>query len=379
MILLLVCTALVFPQTVLAAERLLDIESKSAIVIEASTGKVLYAKNANDRHYPASTTKMMTLIVALENGNLEDTVTVSAHAASTEGSSLELTAGEQLSLLNMLCGMMLISGNDATVAVAEHITGSVDKFAEMMTAKAHDIGANNTNFVNSSGLPDSNHYSTAADLAKIAAYGYKNPIFAKIVGIRHALIHSIGKDHDRDLYNENKLLVQYKGGNGVKTGYTEVAGQCLVSGAVRNGVQLVAVVLDSERMWDDSIRLLDFGFSQIKPEKLLSRGDVMGTVGVNGGKVDVIPLELASDIIVPVSDDDNDSFSTVVVAPNRVEAPVVVGQKVGEVKIYYKNKEFASVDLVAAEPAEEVKKKSFLGPIVGKIWGFLIYVVKNFA
>lgn len=184
----LVACVLLIPQVALTAGRVPDISAKSAIVIEATTGKVLYSKNADERRYPASTTKMMTLIVALEQGNLNDLVTASANAANTEGSSLWLQPGERLKMLDMLYGMMLVSGNDATVAIAEHIAGSVDSFARRMTDKAHSIGAQNTNFTNSSGLPDPNHYSTAADLARIAAYGYHNPLFTKIVSTQHTNI-----------------------------------------------------------------------------------------------------------------------------------------------------------------------------------------------
>ncbi|HMM21318.1 MAG TPA: D-alanyl-D-alanine carboxypeptidase family protein [Selenomonadales bacterium] len=352
------------------------ISAKAAIVIEASTGKVLYAKNADDRRYPASTTKMMTLIVALEHGNLDDIVTTSQNAANTEGSSLWLTAGEKLKMTEMLYGMMLLSGNDATVAIAEHISGSVDKFARLMTEKAHAIGAVNTHFTNSSGLPDPNHYTTASDLARIAAYGYKNPLFTQIISTKNIVIPWPGKDHDRDLYNENKLLWLYEGANGVKTGYTDAAGRCLVSGAKRDNIQLVAVVLDSDEMWEDSMRLLDYGFSQVKPQVMYNQGDILKTVRVMDGKTEYVPLATTGNIIVPVSEDDKEKFTTVIDVPARIEAPVTAGQKVGAVKAFYKNKEIASVDLVATE---SVERKSFFSFIWGSLWSFLTFLVKNFA
>ncbi|EAX46582.1 Serine-type D-Ala-D-Ala carboxypeptidase [Thermosinus carboxydivorans Nor1] len=365
---------LVLPNTGWSAP--LDLTAKSAIVIEASTGKVLYAKDAETKRYPASTTKMMTLIVALEHGNLNDIVTTSANAASTEGSSLWLAPGEQLKLLDMLYGVMLVSGNDATVAVAEHISGSVEKFARLMTEKAHAIGATNTNFTNSSGLPDPNHYTTAHDLAKIAAYGYKNPFFAEIVSTKHKVIPWPGKDHDRDLYNENKMLWLYDGANGVKTGYTEAAGPCLVSGAKRNNIQLIAVVLDSERMWEESMALLDYGFKQVKPMVLFNQGDIVKTVRVNNGKQETVRLVTKASSIVPVSADDKDQFRTVVEAPAKLEAPVVAGQKVGVVKTFYRDKEIAAVDLVAAD---SVERKSFFGLLWGSLWSFFTFVIRNLA
>ncbi|MCX7779840.1 MAG: D-alanyl-D-alanine carboxypeptidase [Negativicutes bacterium] len=367
---------LLAPSALAQAAAIDSLSAKSAVVIEASTGKVLFAKNAEERRYPASTTKLVTLITALEHGNLNDIVTTSANAASTEGSSLWLAAGEQLKMEDMLYGIMLVSGNDATVAVAEHISGSVEKFAKLMTEKAHAIGAVNTNFTNSSGLPDPNHYSTAHDLAKLAAYGYKNPIFAQIVGTKHKIIPWPGKNHDRELYNENKMLWRYEGGNGVKTGYTEAAGRCLVSGASRNGIQLIAVVLDSDYMWEDSMALLDYGFSQVKPVTLFHKGDIFKTVRVNNGKTDNVKAVASAAITVPVSEDDKGQFTTVVNTATAVEAPVKAGQKLGTLKVMYKNVEVSSVDLVAVE---EVERKSLFRLLWGSLWSFFTFVIRNFA
>lgn len=353
-----------------------EITAKSAIVIEASTGKVLYAKQAEEKRYPASTTKIMTLIVALEHGNLDDVVTASANAASTEGSSLWLSQGEQLKLLDMLYGVMLVSGNDATVAVAEHISGSISKFAQLMTEKAHAIGATSTNFTNSSGLPDPNHYTTAHDLAKITAYGYKNPLFVQIVSTKTKIIPWPGKDHARELFNENQMLWRYEGGNGVKTGYTEAAGRCLVSAANRNGIQLIAVVLDSEHMWEDSIALLDYGFKNIAPMTMFRQGDILKTVRVINGKSGSVKLLTNADIVAPVSESDKDEFKTEIEAPSKVEAPVKAGQKLGRVKLMYKNVEVGSADLVAGE---NVEHKSLFGLVWSSVWNFFTFIVKNFA
>lgn len=354
----------------------LEITAKSAIVMDARTGKVLYEKAAEEKRYPASTTKIMTLIVALEHGNLEDMVTASPKAASTEGSSLWLEPGEKLKMLDMLYGVMLVSGNDATVAVAEHISGSVPKFARLMTEKAHAIGAKNTNFVNSSGLPDPKHVTTAHDLAKIAAYGYKNPLFAQIVGTKDKVIPWPGKDHDRELYNENKMLWLLDGANGVKTGYTDDAGRCLVSAAKRNDIQLVAVVLDSERMWDDSMALLDYGFKQLKSLTLFHKGDILKTVKINGGKAGEVTLVTSSAMVVPVSENDQENFRTVIDAPGKIDAPVSAGEKVGVARVMYKDTEIATVDLLATDTVE---RKSFFGLLWGSVWSFFTFVVKNLA
>ncbi len=370
-------SALLTPATAICASPApLNLSAKAAIVIEASTGKIIYAANAEERKYPASTTKMMTLITALEHGNPNDIVTTSANAASTEGSSLWLTPGEQLKLMDILYGVMLVSGNDATVAVAEHISGSTDNFSKLMTEKARVIGANNTNFTNANGLPDPNHYSTAHDLAKIAAYGYKNPIFTQIVGTRHRIIPWLGKDHDRELYNENKMLVIYEGANGIKTGYTEAAGRCLVAGAKRGNIQLITVVLDADHMWEDSMALLDYGFKQVKPATMFKQGDILKTVPINNGKTTGIQLMMKDDIVIPISGNNRDEFKTIIDAPSQIEAPIAMGQKLGQVRISYKDKEYASVDLLAAETVE---RKTFFGLLWGSVWNFFTFVIKNLA
>ncbi len=353
-----------------------DITAQSAVVIEASTGKILYGKNARAKKYPASTTKIMTLITALEYGKLDELVTADERAVNTEGSTLWLALNEQMKLRDLLYGIMLVSGNDATVAVANHIAGSVEKYARLMTDKAHEIGAKNTNFTNTSGLPDENHYSTAYDLALITSYGYKNPQFVDIVSTKHKVIPWPGKSFDRELYNENKLLWEYEGANGVKTGYTESAGRCLVSAAVRNGVQIIAVVLDSEYMWEDSIKLLDYGFSKVDSRTILKKGDVLKTVRVFEGKNDLVKAVSANDVKVPVSDQDKNDFYFVLDTVKQVEAPVLSGQKIGTIKIFYREKMINTLDLVAET---DVKRKSLFEWLWLKIWGMLTFMIRFFA
>jgi D-alanyl-D-alanine carboxypeptidase (penicillin-binding protein 5/6) len=338
-----------------------EITAQAAIVMDAITGKVLYAKNAEERRYPASTTKIMTLIIALERGKLDDSVTAHADAVDTEGSTLWLSEGEKLSLQDMLYGMMLVSGNDATIAVADYIAGGPENFAKLMTEKAHAIGAMNTNFVNPNGLPDPNHYSTAHDLALITAYGYKIPEFRNIVSTKEKTMSWQGKATDRELSNENRMLWLYEGANGVKTGYTEAAGRCLVSGASRNGLQLIAVVLDSEFMWDDSIKLLDYGFESVKPQTLFYSGDILKTVRVFNGKSDRVKLLAADTLTVPEGEEGEYRIEFDV---NSLEAPILAGQKVGAARVYRYDNEIAAVDLIATDVIE---KKSFFG----LIWGFV--------
>ena len=314
----------------------------------------------------------MSLIVALEHSNLDEMVTTSKNASGTDGSTLWLAEGEKLKMIDLLYGIMLVSGNDATVAVAEHISGSVEKFSRLMTDKAHRIGAKDTNFTNPNGLPDPNHFSTAHDLARITAYGYKNFLFAEIINTKNKVIPWAGKDFDRDLYNENRMLWLYEGGNGVKTGYTDAAGRCLVSGAKRNGIQLITVVLDSDTMWDDSIALLDFGFNQVKPEAILSQDDILKTIRVANGKSSAVKLIASTNLVVPISGDNKEEFSTVIDSPNKVEAPVVKGQKLGEVRVFYQNTEIATVDLLASE---NIDRKSFFSMLTERVLSFFSFFI----
>ena len=247
-----------------AGDALPNVTATAAIVIEATTGQVIYARNAEQRMFPASTTKIMTLILGLEHGKLDETVTVGQNAFGVEGSSLYLEVNDKMPLGELLEGMILLSGNDAATAVAEHVAGNVPNFAAQMTKRAKELGCKNTNFTNPHGLPDPNHYTTAHDLALIAAYGYSLDKFENIVSLKekdYAWLHG----DDKKLQTENQMLKLYRGGNGVKTGYTQAAGRCLVSAAKRGDVQLVAVVLDSLFMWHDSVALLDYGFANVKP------------------------------------------------------------------------------------------------------------------
>ena len=353
-----------------------QVTAKAAIVMEATTGKILFAKNAEEIRYPASTTKIMTLLVALEKGNLDDNVIASQKASETDGSSLWLSPGEQMNMLDLMYGMMLISGNDATVALAEHIAGSVERYADLMNSKAREIGAENTRFTNTSGLPDPNHYTTAHDLAKIAAYGYKNPVFTKIVSTERKMIPWAGKSYDRDLYNENKMLWNYDGANGVKTGYTEAAGPSLVSSAKRGNIQLIAVVLDSDRMWLDSKALLDYGFSKIEPKLVYKQGEIIKSIRIKDGVEETVQLTLAEDIVFPVSFGDRQDFGTVVETPQNYSAPVNAGQSVGSVKLLYKGQVYGSVDLIAMQTIE---RKSLFGKLWTSLWNAVTFVMQKFA
>ncbi|WP_303841302.1 D-alanyl-D-alanine carboxypeptidase family protein [Selenomonas ruminantium] len=333
------------------ADPLQKLTARSAIVMDTVTGQVLYERDIDTRRYPASTTKMMTLIVALEHGRLDDIVTVSKHAEGVEGSTLWLVQGDKIPLGELLTGMMMHSGNDATVAVAEHIAGSVPAFVEMMNEKAAEIGAYNTHFVNPNGLPDENHYTTAFDLAKIAAYGYSLPHFEEIVS-KQEVIYDWVKDPAKKLRNENQMLWLYRGANGVKTGYTDAAGRCLVSAARRDGMQLVAVVLDSYYMWNDSIALLDYGFQNARPKTLVKKGEVVTKVEVADGRQDEVELVAAESLVAVEKLGETGKVEKKLEIPEEVAAPIKKGNVVGKVVCYYDGKRQGAIYLLAAKDVE---------------------------
>ena len=337
-------------------DKLPQMTASSAIVIEAKTGHVLYERDAEKLMYPASTTKMMTLITALESNDLDETVTVSSRASGAEGSTLWLDVGEQIPLGELLSGMILTSGNDAAIAVAEHVDGTMPEFAAHMTRRAHELGAVNTNFVNANGLPDENHYTTAHDLALMAAYGYTLDNFEDIVSAKDACYPWVHDSTTKTLRSENQMLWLYEGGNGVKTGYTDAAGRCLVSAANRNGVQLIAVVLDSLYIWNDSIALLDYGFSKVGNEAIVRADETVETLPIVSGRKKSMQVKTVDELIMPTFKDDESAYNLEYDLPTYLKAPVKKGDTVGRVHVLCDGKEVAQTEVVATA---DVEQKSF--------------------
>jgi len=341
-----------------------NVTATAAIVIEASTGHVLYERNPDQRMFPASTTKMMTLITALESNKLDEIVTVGTGAYRAEGSTLWLDVGEKIPLGELLYGMMLISGNDGAIAIAEHCGGNVADFAARMTQRAHDLGAVNTNFTNANGLPDPNHYTTARDLAIMAKHGFSLPHFEEICSAKEV---SFGWIHDdvKLLRNENQMLWLYRGANGIKTGYTDAAGRCLVTAAKQNGVQLIAVVLDSLYIWNDSIFLLDYGFGRVSSQTLIESGQVVKTLPIVSGRRKSMQVKTAGEIIMPVFAGDDNAYDIVYDLPDELTAPITSGETIGKIKVVLPDgREAASVDVVTTL---DVEQKSFFRLILDKV------------
>lgn len=310
-----------------------DTAARGAVVMDVASGRVLYQKNPHERMPMASTTKIMTAILAIEKGNLQDMITVSHRAYGVEGSSIYLGRGEKITLENLLYGLMLRSGNDAAVAIAEHIGGSVDKFAEMMNEKAMEIGARNTHFVNPNGLHHKDHYTTAYDLALISAYAMKNPDFRTIVATKYKRIPWEGHEWDRVMQNKNRILWEYEGGNGIKTGYTKAANRCLAAAAQRNNMQLVSVVLNCHPWFDDSMALLDYGFKEYHPHQVFTKGQVLGEIDVKYGSEKKIPMMIREGVVLPLKEDEEKELEVKIQVPSALRAPVKAGTRIGVVDI----------------------------------------------
>jgi D-alanyl-D-alanine carboxypeptidase (penicillin-binding protein 5/6) len=322
-----------------------DVSAPSAVVMEASTGRVLFEKDAHVKMPMASTTKVMTAIVALEYGNPNDVVTVSQNASGIEGSSIWLSVGEKMTLSDMLYGLMLASGNDAAVAIAEHVGGSLDGFVDLMNKKAQDIGAYNTHFANPNGLPADGHYTTAYDLALICAYAMQNENFREIVKTQYKTLPWEGHEWDRVVKNKNKILWNYEGGNGIKTGYTKEAGRCLTAAAQRDGMQLVSVVLCAPDMFGDCMALMDYGFNNYKNRVIMETGELVGEVAVEEGMEESFSVYTDKDIMYPMTDAEYEQIKRSVHLEEKIKAPVSKGQLVGTIDLWLGENRLYSVEL----------------------------------
>lgn len=323
------------------------VSAESAIVMDVGTGQVLYAKNAHKPRPIASTTKIMTALVAIQYGDLKGVATISQRAAGVEGSSIYLKAGEKLSLEELLYGALMHSGNDACVAIAEQVAGEEKIFVTFMNYMAHRLGAKNTHFCNTNGLPNDRHLSSAYDLALITRHALQNPVFSKIVSTRTQSIN--GPKGNRFLSNTNKMLWSYQGANGVKTGTTQAAGKCLVASASRDGRRLVAVVLHSSDRYTDSIKLLDYGYAGFYNEKVANRGDDFSVLRVKEGIKEKVAVTVPRDLIVTVPVGEKDGLEKIIMLEHDLQAPVKQGQVVGKVQVLVGDKLVSELDLVAKE------------------------------
>ncbi|WP_198543777.1 D-alanyl-D-alanine carboxypeptidase family protein [Petroclostridium xylanilyticum] len=327
------------------------ISSPAAVAIDTINGRILYSKNAYSRRQMASTTKMMTAILAIEKGDLNDIVTVSKRAAYVGGSQAHLKVGEKIKLEYLLYALMLPSGNDAAIAIAEHIAGNVENFVAMMDEKALEIGAKNTKYGSPHGL-DRNNYSTAYDLAIIARYCLTNPIFAEVVKTKSKVVPREGMENGKEYTNTNEMLHSYEGADGVKTGYTGPAGRCLVTSATRDGWQVISVVLGANSKYsrsNDSRKILNYVFSNFPLITVLPDGQEMISIPVVKGKKEKVYAINKGEISMHLNDTELANIEREFIVPEQLTAPIKRGQKIGKVVLRLGESPIGSCELYAKE------------------------------
>lgn len=335
----------------------ISVSGSAAIVMDVATGRILYEKNIHQEMPMASTTKIMTALLAIENVDLNHIVKVSPEAVGIEGSSIYLQYDEKIKMIDLLYGLMLRSGNDAATAIAIELGGSVEGFAELMNKKAKELGAENTNFMNPHGLHHNNHYTTAYDLALITQAALKDKTFREIVSSRYWVA-------DRNTYqhfvNKNKLLTTCEGGDGVKTGYTTRSGRCLVASATRDNMQLIAVTLNDPNWFNTTKDLLDASFEKYHGHFAFEKGELIDVLPVQDGKKDEVNLVAASSVVIPLEETEEESIRTVVDIPNYISAPVMKGQRIGKLYTYFGDKLVAETELLANDDIEKITFKDKL-------------------
>ena len=349
-----------FPVIIYAEDLNLAENAKSAILIEVSTGEVLYSKNANERLAPASMTKIMSLILIMDNiekGNLKwnDMVVVSKNAASMGGSQIFLEANEVMSVEDLIKGICVASGNDATVALAERIAGTEGAFVKLMNEKAKSLGLKNTNFVNSTGLDAEGHYSSAYDMA----------VMAKEL-VRHEKIlefSSIYEDYLRKnssnsfwLVNTNKLVKFYSYIDGLKTGFTSNAGYCLTATGKKRDMRLISVVMgeeSTEKRSADTLAMLDYGFNMYSIDTVVKQNKSLGKIKVNMGKTEYVDIVSKKDISVLNNSQKGKRNITYEIKTDKMVAPIKVGDTIGKISVYENNTFKYNVELTVLENVDK--------------------------
>ncbi len=356
-----------------------ETNSRACIVIDRKTNTILYGKNENKQRKMASTTKIMTATIIIENCNLEETIEVSKKAAGTGGSRLGLKTGDKITIRDLLYGLMLCSGNDAAVALAEHAGKDIKGFSELMNQKASDLGLTNTHFETPHGLDADEHYTTAYELAILTNYALQNKIFSQIVGTKNYTVTING--YPKNLSNTNELLGTFDGVYGVKTGFTNGANRCLVTACKRNDMDIICVVLGADTKkfrTQDSIKLINYIFNNFTPINIQELVDIefekwknenIKNFIINKGVAQNINLEIENmnTSIIPIRKDFIDAIDISITCPKYLEAPILSNTEIGNIKISWgnsniiKNKIYTSYD---------IKKKS--------IYSYLSYFLKNF-
>lgn len=349
----------------------LQLNAKSALLMDADNSRVLYEKNGFNKMPMASTTKIMTCIYTLENGNLDDTVTISKNAANQPKVRLGVREGDEYKLRDLLYALMLESYNDCAVAIAEHVSGSVEQFCYDMSNKARDLGAHETNFETPNGLDSENHYTTGFDLALITKYAISNPQFIEIINCKSYTFPELKTGIDRTANNKNAFLHQYEGAIGVKTGFTGKAGYCFVGAVKQEDRTLISVVLASgwppnkTFKWMDTSKLMNFGVKEFSPKAVVDSGMEFKNVNVEKGIVQSITPYINEDYNMLLGN--HESLDTYVAMKPTMKAPITVNQVIGSLEIKVDNKLVKEIPIMAKEASDKINYPYCIKQIIMKV------------
>ena len=366
----------------------LNINSEAVILIENTTGKTLYEKNSEQKMYPASTTKILTAIIAIENSNLDDIATVSKTAISnipSGYSSAYLVEGEQISIDNLLKELLIHSANDAANVIAEHVSGSIDTFVDLMNEKVQELGCANTHFVTTNGIHDENHYTTARDLSVIARYCMQNPTFRKYVSIQKCTIPATNKSKERTYKNTNDLIntsstYYYPGCIGIKTGYTSEAKNCLISACNKNGLQLIAVVLGSGTVngksarYIDSKTLYDYGYANFSMKTIAQKSSVLKTITIPHATKETknLDLLLEDNIVILSKNDSSTNISPEIFISDNLSAPISTNSVIGTATYTVDGTTYTS-NIIASH--DVIKNDNLYIILIISLIGFLLILI----
>lgn len=345
-------------------EKALTPTAKSAILMDASTGRILYSKNANEELPMASTTKIMTALIALDKSNLDKKVKIKKDYVGVEGSSIYLVEDEEISIRDLLYGLMLRSGNDSATAIAGEIAGSTEGFSELMNKRAKNIGALNSNFKNPHGLHDEDHYTTAYDLAIITREAMKYKEFRDICKSK---TWTADRDQNKVFNNKNKTLWQYEGGNGGKTGFTKAAGRCLVSTSTRNGIDLISVVINDGNWFSSCYNLMDYGYENYNSFVIYSKDQFIKSLELLNGNKEKINIVTKDELIIPLRKEERKNIKIVTKLPDQLDAPIKEGQSIGYLQVLLEGELIATTELISKSQVDKKSKKYKIKELLGNI------------
>lgn len=388
--LILMLFSLIFNSVSFADNNNLNLVGEGILLMDYDSSRILYEKNSNEKLYPASTTKIMTAILAIELGNMDDIVEVDEEVIKrSEGSSIALDYDEEMRFEDVLNGLVLASANDAANAIANHLSGSIDSFVALMNAKAIELGAMNTNFVNPSGLHDDNHYTTASDLYLIARYAMENETFRDYVSkTEYTIPPTNKKDEARLLHTTNKFLygrermdldgeivpIEYRGIKGIKTGTTPEAKNCLISYAERDGKKIISIVLKSEgkQVYADTVKLLDYGFDNFDPTFLGHTNEFIKNIDLEEGSLPYVSTVLKGDVYYLLKSDEADRVEKNIKFKDEIIPPLAKGDVLGVAEYYLDGNLIAKEDIVSTIDVGFVPTKNKLAFLQDNWYLFLI-------